>query len=197
MGYDGHRKGVKKSQVLARYLNKTVWFSDGSKKPAGHWSNEVVKHKSTTDGEWCIWETCHNGDVVERYLGIILFQRLKGDSECDWLTKVVIEAEEPYYYNVPQSYLKEKVTKKNDKWRKEVAKVQAEESRHKLRWKKVRDMVKAGDTIYFAENITETVGTFVSFWKKSLTVDINGKTYRCGAKHVDVDKTLHGLRRNV
>ena len=199
MGYDGFRKGLKKADVLNHHISRKVWFVvDKSPEENGYWVLDVVKHKQTKDGVWAIWEKTRNSKVVERWLGLILFEKVTGSVDVGWATKVVTEAEGPFYYDVPKAFLKESVTKKNDKWRKDVSKAQSEASRAQLRWNKIRKMLKDGDKIIFAEGIKEEFAYFRGFHKKMLLVEVpNAMTYRAGQRHIDVDKTLLELRKNV
>ena len=188
MGWDGYDKNTSKAEIISHATAKWTSFKDGGQIV----SDISIDSAKVKDGIWQVRER-KAGDKSIRYITITLIQKEGGK----YYTKTITEAEGPYYYDCPVRFFKKVKEGANKEWRDGVIKTQTDASRKTLRWNKIRKMIKRGDKVIFAENVKLDNGTFNFFDKRSLYVIANGKSYRCTAKHIDVDKTLLELRKNV
>ena len=99
--------GQTRTELIAR-LTKTDYFKGQT--------STCLRHCARGNVLWTVWEIILPNSEIHKYIGCDLMQCQKG---CGWGYKDMCEADGPYYWSCPVSYL-EMVPVRNEDWRQEV-----------------------------------------------------------------------------
>jgi len=152
--------------------------------------NNVLETSVRNNEMWVV----HKNDEGEKFLSVLLIKQ----SEGLFGYKQIEESHGPYYYNVPKKFLK-MVPCTNAGWRAEVRKHQKEKSLKTLRMKKIRNMLKKGDTIYLRESCKPNELKFVAYAgkQKKILAETEAGFFNVAPRFIDADKTIFELRKNI